>query len=642
MPDRPRGMPADIDLSPSPTPIDDVAHYAYTAGFRGKALQIAIAVSYAESTHDGYVFDAHAVGDVDLTEPGEMSVGLWQINYRPSRDGRYPKTSSTRDPVANLDPQKNARHAYAISSGGSNFGPWTTYTNGAYRAHMTSAGWAVDRLKHHEHATEEGDVPDSPDSSVPIAAPGQPILAVKRYHGPVLPIRLGGKALVGDLGNRVVGGRISLTTSEVSQLSLELEDRDLNITNRHQVTVGTQLDYRHHRFEIVTVGIKQGPATPHLELGAQPPGVVRMREKSPKAAKNLSPTDYLARIAKDVGLAFRGQRSAKQETIGPTLVQTPSEPQPSRLETAWEVARRLADTLGWSLFEAGGTLFFGSEPWLVENGRTVYVSVLNRLLAGIKADRAVHAIGIPSVRASKVAHPKAARAYFTSIAVDDLQLAREDGERVLPGSNLLIAGTGVFDGGGVIITSVSWSLSDLNAPATISARTRELPVPKQVPGASTTTTDDTGDDTQGNGGVQTKPHQGSKSALDFVTYCLQQVGDAYVWGAHPPASSGDPDAFDCSGLVGWAAGQVGVTFTGSSGMQYAAAEKAGTLISVEKAARTRGAVLFRGYRGSEHVVVSLGDGEHTVEARGRAYGVVKGPIAGREWDSAALVPGMRY
>jgi hypothetical protein len=61
----------------------------------------------------------------------EYSVGLWQINaWCRQADGTY---AMCRDPIALVDPAYNARAAYAISSGGRVWRPWTTYNTGAYR-----------------------------------------------------------------------------------------------------------------------------------------------------------------------------------------------------------------------------------------------------------------------------------------------------------------------------------------------------------------------------------------------------------------------------------------------------------------------------------------------------------------------------
>lgn len=132
---------------------------------------------------------------------------------------------------------------------------------------------------------------------------------------------------------------------------------------------------------------------------------------------------------------------------------------------------------------------------------------------------------------------------------------------------------------------------------------------------------------------------GSKSALDFVTVCLTQAGDPYVFGAEASGSDPNPRAFDCSELIEWACARVGVKFVDGSVNQINACARAGREIPLAQGIRTRGAVLFR--RGNpNHIAVSLGDGR-TIEARGRAYGVGSFQATGR-FERAGLIPGLRY
>lgn len=114
-----------------------VAGYAYDAGFTGNSLAVAVAVAHAESG-----FSTAAVGDVNLTEAGERSTGLWQINWRPSRD----QPGGLRDPTLNLDPAHCAVAAWIISAHGADFKPWSTFTSGAYMAWMGEAVVAVNAL----------------------------------------------------------------------------------------------------------------------------------------------------------------------------------------------------------------------------------------------------------------------------------------------------------------------------------------------------------------------------------------------------------------------------------------------------------------------------------------------------------------
>ena len=102
------------------------------AGFNPVQAVTATAIALAESAGN-----PNAIGDVNNPHPGSKSVGLMQINYDPTRDTGT--RAAYRDPTANLDPLTNARAAYAISSAGRNFGPWSTFTSGAYARNLDVA-----------------------------------------------------------------------------------------------------------------------------------------------------------------------------------------------------------------------------------------------------------------------------------------------------------------------------------------------------------------------------------------------------------------------------------------------------------------------------------------------------------------------
>lgn len=131
----------------------------------------------------------------------------------------------------------------------------------------------------------------------------------------------------------------------------------------------------------------------------------------------------------------------------------------------------------------------------------------------------------------------------------------------------------------------------------------------------------------------------------FLASALEQTGDPYVWGASADPTDSDPEAFDCSELVRWAAGRVGVDLPDGSWLQYLDLQRRGATVSVEEALRTPGALLFsfdreprpgQGRPGGAHVAISLGDGR-TIEARGRRYGVGSWE-AGNRFQYAAIIP----
>lgn len=133
----------------------------------------------------------------------------------------------------------------------------------------------------------------------------------------------------------------------------------------------------------------------------------------------------------------------------------------------------------------------------------------------------------------------------------------------------------------------------------------------------------------------------------FVQAAVSQRGDRYIYGAEANLSHANPKAFDCSELIQWAAHQAGVTIPDGAEWQYLDLKDKASLISVDQALKTKGALLFSfsfeptssGPRPPQaHVAISLGDG-HTIEARGRAYGVDEFSARNR-FNYAGVIPGI--
>jgi Lysozyme like domain/NlpC/P60 family len=135
----------------------------------------------------------------------------------------------------------------------------------------------------------------------------------------------------------------------------------------------------------------------------------------------------------------------------------------------------------------------------------------------------------------------------------------------------------------------------------------------------------------------------------FLEIALAQSGDRYEMNAVASADDADPDVFDCSELVEWAAAQVDVDVSTASYLQYLDMKEAGTLMDVQRALDTPGALLFTfsqepvpggGRPAKAHVAISLGDGR-VIEARSTQDGV--GVFnAGDRFNYAAYIPGMDY
>jgi Lysozyme like domain len=113
----------------TPLSMDQIAQYAYNAGFRGKDLSVAVAVSKAENrTSDPSATHRNANGTTDT--------GLWQIN-----SSNYP-VDAMKDPTA------NARAAYVLAHNARGWRNWTTYNAGIYLLWLPQAEVAAQRVEH--------------------------------------------------------------------------------------------------------------------------------------------------------------------------------------------------------------------------------------------------------------------------------------------------------------------------------------------------------------------------------------------------------------------------------------------------------------------------------------------------------------
>ncbi len=112
-----------------------IATLALQNGCPVNAAPVATAIAMAESGGS-----PSAQGDITLMTPTwDWSAGLWQIRgLRAERN-----SGDLRDSVANQNATKNASAMYFISSGCTDWTPWSTYTNGAYLRFMGIADQAV-------------------------------------------------------------------------------------------------------------------------------------------------------------------------------------------------------------------------------------------------------------------------------------------------------------------------------------------------------------------------------------------------------------------------------------------------------------------------------------------------------------------
>lgn len=660
-----------------PSSWDQVASAVLKAGFKGDAAVTMTAIAEPES---GRVADK--VGDVKLagrpTKDGRtwgVSIGWFQIRSIVEARG----DGSERDPDALYGPLQNAKAAFVISGHGTNFKPWTTYNNGLHRPFLGEARAAVDRMiASGGTVTAEGAPVSAAATPTAVALtadvidlPAGPASADVDRLSMDDPLDLGRLTIFGRVVDRastlaapildlIASCEVQLTSDETSEVQLELYDPDLAWWTAGAFQLGAAAQWADLALAVSATEVGMIGALLGVKLTLRAAGVealrgIRSDHRGEGVWNDVSPTELAAQFARSVNLRVVAQGTARRSSISRAADKGAvggSDAHAGEPESSWEVLTRLADEEGFWLFESAGTLYFGRPTWLRKVAPEVRVGWGggwgSELLDAVTAPRARRArdvstrdgvaeveldVELPSWRGRRVRPGMALSPRgLPGFSIDDV-----DATMLLdPGPNGSITGE---DLGRYVVTSVSWTPTDDERGLVRVHAVNPADPPASKPGgdgsSSTTSTPEATTKAPGT------PVAGSASALDFVDFALAQAGDTYsLKGGHPSAEIADPSVFDCSGLVGWAAGRAGVKFTGNAASLIAAAIP----ISVDEATKTRGAILFhpptsKGTSG--HIVISLGDGR-TIEARGTKYGVMIYKVEGRGWTKGGKVPGLNY
>lgn len=421
-----------------------------------------------------------------------------------------------------------------------------------------------------------------------------------------------GARLKGDVAEAVTSATLSLSSTEATQLDITLVDDGWDVLRSGLFSAGTptkagsRCDFANLDLEVRAIEVAPRGVDNALRITARSLGVGKLkRARGALVRKNLTPSQFVKLEAKRAGLKCIAQPSPKRKSIAR---QTGKD-----AETSWDTCQRLAKELGYVCFEAAGTLYFGRPTWLTERTKELRVT-----WKGAKTDGAIDAL--PTCRRSGDDRK--------NVATVEAMLRGDLGEDARPGMALILDGVPTFDGR-YMVDTVTLPLAE-GAAATVSASTPENPKPEPPPKK---TKSSPGKGKGGKGGDDSSSGAtGAKSAAAFVGFALAQAGDTYIYGAETSPTDPNPNAFDCSELVQWAAARAGVPFTDGSSAQIAACRS----ISVEQAIRTKGALLWH----PGHIAISLGNGR-TIEAANSRVGVVSYNAAGR-FQRGGLIPGMRY
>ena len=173
-------------------------------------------------------------------------------------------------------------------------------------------------------------------------------------------------ANVADFITRI---ELSWTMDAVSQLEFDVLDENILMLSHNYFQVRREVTYNGHVFEISAHEIKQskGKGLIHTVECRTKAVQLMKRDKNPEAFGESSASDFVRMACARYGLVCLAQSTAVKRTIvkatGPEVD-----------ESVWDVIQRLAADAQFVAFESDGTLYFGSQEWLLGKWANVEVN----------------------------------------------------------------------------------------------------------------------------------------------------------------------------------------------------------------------------------------------------------------------------
>lgn len=444
-----------------------------------------------------------------------------------------------------------------------------------------------------------------------------------------------GGRLSESLSTYVTGARLSWAVGQVTQMTLTFADPGFEVFREGVFKKGAAILYREPGFpdlnlRIASITVDGGPAgTGGFQIQCRSELIDRLKKRrGPKVMKKASPSEFVRSECKALKVACVVQPSPKRAQVARDVRNKKAKGSGgANAPSSWTTLNRFASELGFVIFEFGNVLYFGKPTWFIKRDTSPL-----QLALPLEGHPEVWATRtMPQITMSDDAQ--------VPVTISGVSIERDRLTECRPGGAVQLRGLPPFNDL-YMLDSLELNLL-AHEGVQLSASTPENPKPQPPPKAKKKgkyDDDDSpnagnpgkdGDGKPGSGGGD----PGGKSGAAFVAAALKASGARYQYGAEASSSDSSPSALDCSELVQWALGRIGVSYVDGSSSQYAASRK----ITVSQAMGTKGALLWK----EGHIGISMGDGR-SVEARNPSAGVGVFRAADISWAGGGLVPGLNY
>lgn len=177
-----------------------------------------------------------------------------------------------------------------------------------------------------------------------------------------------GKSLPKKVIDKLSTVDLDMGIGQITELSLTFDDPTFEILKSGIFDIETKVTYRGLDLTIAVLETNAGGGLGGVAIRCRPTAVQKLKKlRGAFVMQNVSPATYVATECKKAGIKppvaqpspakSRIARDVKEKGDGTDEINHPS---------AWTTFQRLADEIGYVMYEVGGVIHFGKPTWLVK------------------------------------------------------------------------------------------------------------------------------------------------------------------------------------------------------------------------------------------------------------------------------------
>lgn len=270
-----------------------------------------------------------------------------------------------------------------------------------------------------------------------------------------------GRKITRDLSQQISNMTLELGIDQVTELTIGIEDPLFETLKSGVFDLNTPVTYRDLKLMVAVVETSSGGGLGGITVRCRPSVVNKLKKRrGSKVLIQISPSTFVQSECKAVKAPFTIQKSPKRGHVARDLPQKGETYDEADYPSSWTTFRRLADELGYVMYEVAGHIYFGKPTWIVAQKPKVNVQWYS--------ENGTEPLTIPNFRHS-----------IDSTDVElSLELPLERASECIPGHGLVISGFPTFSGT-YMITQVSYPLVG-SGTVSVTASTVKNPEPQKA------------------------------------------------------------------------------------------------------------------------------------------------------------------